>query len=145
MCDTEQSFFVKFASKLSKFPVSEVYNLGFLEEDRICQGDLRVQHVQGRGCALSVPQLYPESALICQHDLSCIDHVLMIQLVACRPLVAHYQYKRQTDKQTEHCKGSTPEIVSRFKGALPKWGGGSQRLPGWFGALIQRSSNGQFA
>ena len=36
----------------------------------------------------------------------------------------------------KEAKGSTPEIVSRFKWALPEWGGGSQRLPGWFGALI---------
>ena len=42
----------------------------------------------------------------------------------------------------ESTKGSPPENVSRFKGALPKWGGGSQRLPGWFGALkCPRPSN----
>ena len=67
--------------------------------------------------------------------LPCINVILMIakSIIWIRESVKYYfaDFVR---------KGSPPplppEIVSRLKWALPKWGGGSQRLPGWFGALI---------
>ena len=40
-------------------------------------------------------------------------------------------------KETKNAlKGSPTVILYWFKGALPEWEGGSQRLPVWFGALI---------
>ena len=35
-------------------------------------------------------------------------------------------------------KGSPTEKVAGSIRALPKWGGGSRPLPGWFGALVYR-------